>query len=158
MIAKLIGAVLILSAAMVLAHRLAADARRRAAQTEAYLTLVRQIRRQIACYCRPVGEILRRLEPELLAACGVAEGAAGGFSAMLDGAALCLSQEGERVVRALGRELGRGNLDEQLTLCDAAAAELESMAAAARRRLPEQLRLIRCACLCGGFSVILLLL
>ncbi len=157
MILRLVGAVLILAAALVLAHSLAASARASVAQAEAYLALVRQIRRQIACYCRPVVEILRRLEPELLTACGLSAGT-DSLASMLDAAVLSLPREGERVVRGLGRELGRGDLAEQLALCDAAAAELESIAVAARCRLPEQLRLIRCACLCGGLAVILLLL
>lgn len=159
MTVKLIGAGLILAASLALAHCLAAAARAGVAQTEAYLDLLRRIRRQIACYSRPFGEICRRLEPELLAACGLGETAPGAsFSAMLDGAALCLPAEAERVVRSFAGELGQGYLAEQLALCDAAVAELDAIAASSCRRLPEQLRLIRCACLCGGLAVILLLL
>lgn len=159
MTAKLVGAGLILAASLALAHRLKAAARDGVAQTEAYLDLLRRIRRQIACYSRPFGEICRRLEPELLAACGFGEGAQGdSFAAMLDGAALCLPAEAERVVRGFAREFGQGYLAEQLALCDNAVAELDAIAEAARRRLPERLKLIRCACLCGGLAVILLLL
>ena len=159
MAAKLIGAGLILAAALALAHMLAAAERASLAQTEAYHTLLRRVRQQIACYSRPFGEICRRLESDLLAACGL-DGRSPGddLSALLDTAALCLPPDAERVVRAFAEELGRGYLAEQLAVCDTAVAELDSIAAAARRRLPEQLRLIRCACLCGGLAVILLLL
>lgn len=159
MTAKLIGAGMILAAALALARSLAGTERARLAQTEAYLTLLRFIRRQIACYGRSLGEICRRLEPALLAACGLGETPPGGdFSAMLDEAALCLPPDAERVVRGFAQEFGQGYLAEQLVLCDSTVAELDAIAAAARRRLPERLRLIRCACLCGGLAVILLLL
>lgn len=159
MIAELIGAGLILAAALALAHCLCAAERARFSQTEAYLTLFRQIRRQVACYSRSFGEIFRRIEPDLLAACGLdAAAPRDSFAAMLDEAALSLPPDAERTVREFAREFGQGYLAEQLALCDNAVDELDAISAAARRRLPERLRLIRCACLCGGLAVILLLL
>ena len=154
---KWLGAAWILLAALLLAHRLGSAERMRVAQAEAYLALLRHIRGQIACYSRSFGEICRRMEPSMLAACGL--GAPGdSLACMLREAELCLPPEAERVLRAFAAELGRSYKNEQLAICDSAMLELEAIVTAARQRLPQQLRLIRCACLCGALAVILLLI
>ncbi|MBQ3127234.1 MAG: hypothetical protein IJC15_09210 [Clostridia bacterium] len=156
--AKWIGAGLILTAALVLAHRLSAAERAGLRRTEAWLELVRQMRRQIACYSRPPGEILRRIDPTLAAACGLDAASGKGLAEMLERAEQGLLPDAVRVVREVALELGRGYLAEQISLLDAAIGELEEITASGRRRLPERIRLIRCACICGGLAVILLLL
>jgi len=149
------GALLLMAGCTALSVRLCRDARAGVVQTEAYAALVRLIRGQIACYSRPFGEISRRIPPPLRQACGLpVEG--GTLEAMLGAAKLQLPADAERIVRAFAAELGKSYKAEQLAVCDAAAAELDAIAAALRRHLPEKLRLIRCACICGGLAVIFL--
>lgn len=154
---SLAGSGLILLASLLLAHSLTAAEKASLVQTEAYLALLRLIRGQIACYSRPFAEICRRIAPQTLAACGL--GTAGdSLDGMLRQADLFLPAEAERIVREFAGELGRGYKTEQLAVCDAAIADLDAIAEAARRRLPEKLRLCRVCCVCGGLAVILLLI
>lgn len=151
------GAGLIFLAALTLACRLVTAERGCLRRTEAWLELVKQIRRQIACYSRSPAEILRRIDPVLTTACGLELTSDPWPTELAEAARLGLPPDAARAVRELTAELGRGYLAEQIALLDAAIADLERAAESARRRLPERIRLIRCACICGGLALILLL-
>ena len=79
--------------------------RARLARAKGYLALLRHIRRQIECYSLPVGDILARAEPRLLAACGWQGGAPPDFSALLSATAEGLGGEARGELSAFAERL-----------------------------------------------------
>lgn len=154
---RLVGAGMILAASLWLSHLLCARERERLRVCTAYLALLRQIGRQIVCFNRPFSEICRLLDADLREACRLPP-VGEDLAAMLEAAPPDLPPEAERIVFAFARELGRCYRDEQIAACDAAVAALEAETSAERRRLGERVRLIRCICLCGGLTAVILLI
>ena len=99
------------------------------AQIGGFLTLFRQLRRGIAYHRAPVGEILARVDPSVLAACA-GRGAppnADSLSSLAEGCVFY--DEGlEEIVRDAAQKLGRGYHDEQVAACDGYVARLEALA------------------------------
>ncbi len=153
---RLLGGGGILLAALLLSHALCTYSRACLVQTEAYLSLLRLIRGQIACYNRSFAEICHRMDANLFAACGFRERDSS-LSAMLGAADLRIEADAEHILVEFAGAFGHGYRTEQLAVCDGAIGALDAVAARLRQRLPEKLRLIRCCCFCGALALILLL-
>ncbi len=151
------GGLLLLGAAFLLIGGMTAGERRRVAQCRAYLTLLQRIRGQIACYQRPFAEIFRTLEPSLSTACGL-EGSGDTLAEMLDRADLCLPADARGILYRFAAELGQSYMAEQLAACDSAIAEMAAVCAGEEARMPDRIRLIRTAGVCGALALILIFL
>lgn len=101
--------------------------RARLARAKGYLALLRHIRRQIECYSLPVGDILARAEPRLLAACGWQGGRPPDFSALLSATAEGLGGEARGELSAFAERLGGGYRADQLRLCEEHIARLSAL-------------------------------
>lgn len=155
-VCKLIGGGLVLAGAFLLSHRLVLQERCKVRQCSAYLTLLRQIRAQIACYSRSFSAICQSIDAQLLRDCGL--GLPGdSFAVMLASAALTLPPDAETLLRHFAAELGKSYKEEQIVTCDETIAQLTEICRREEGALRERVRLIRAFCICGGLALILLL-
>ena len=120
---KWIGITAIFACGVFAGGCLAAFERRRVAQAEGFLSLLRLVRLQIDCFSMPVSRILSECDPELLVACGVTEPPRD-FRALLASAKLYLSEEMCRLLEDFAARLGASYREEQLRCCDYYLARL----------------------------------
>lgn len=118
----------------------AAFERRRLAQAEGFLSLLRMIRLQIDCFSMPLSRILAECDIEVLRACGVSAPPAD-FKTLLREAKLYLSEEICRLLTDFGGRLGGSYREEQLRCCDFYLARLAPYCDALRTELPKRERM-----------------
>jgi hypothetical protein len=102
---------------------LAAFHRRRLAQAEEFLALLRLIRLQIDCFSMPVSRILSECDREILLACGT-EGVPRDLKALLASVKLYLPEEMCRLLEDFSVRLGGSYREEELRCCDYYLARL----------------------------------
>lgn len=148
---KWIGGFLLLFCAECVGLSQIAAERARRSHTRGYLALLRHIRRQIECYSLPVGDILARAEPHLLAACGWQSGRPCNFSALLAATADGLGSEARDALSAFAERLGGGYRADQLRLCEEHIARLSALCErdAGESAKRERLWLLLPPALCG---------
>ena len=117
LIFRWIGAVAIFACGVLIGTGLAAFERRRVAQAEGFLLLLRYIRLQIDCFSMPVARILSECDRDLLLACGV-EHPPKDFKTLLGGTKLFLREDVCRLLEDFGACLGGSYREEQLRCCD----------------------------------------
>ena len=118
----------------------AAFERRRLAQAEGFLSLLRVIRLQIDCFSMPLSRILAECDIEVLRACGVSAPPAD-FKTLLREAKLYLSEEICRLLTDFGGRLGGSYREEQLRCCDFYLARLAPYCDTLRTELPKRERM-----------------
>ena len=111
--------------------------RRRYAQAEGFLTLLRTVRLDIDCFSMPVERILKQCDPHLLADCGVTRPPED-FAVLLREANLCLPREICRLLWDFSAQLGSSYREEQLRCCDYYLARLAPFCDKLRAELPKR--------------------
>lgn len=133
--------------------------RRRVAECEGLLALLRHIRAAVSSYGLPKGEIYRSFSSEVLEDCGFLsllreKGLAAALAAEL------LIMKGERLRPLIAFASGEGMrlTAEELTACERAEGEVERLLQTMKEHLPERLRLSRTLVLTVGMMVAILLI
>jgi hypothetical protein len=128
-------------------------------QTSEFLSLMQRIRREIACYARPLSEICRAADlPELQKA--------GFFDALESGdphaafrrASLCLPADAFALLDGFFAGAGAPKKEEELAACDRVIAELDGIVAREKREVAARLRLRSTLILTGGLLFLLLVI
>lgn len=127
-------------------------------QVEGFLTLIRQARLQVECFCMPVSQILSRCEPDLLRRCGY-----GGNDAPEDFAALWRNSRihdpaTARILWDFGNAFGRGYREEQTKSCEYCLSLLEERRQVLSEQLPIQRKLYSTLCVSGALALMILFL
>ena len=123
LIFKCLGAFAILFCGALAGMCFAAFERKKLAQAEGFLSLLRFIRVQIECFSMPVGEILSACDRNVLLACGT-ERVPKDLAELLSQGKLYLSEEVCHLLTALSKRLGTGYREEQLRCIDYYIARL----------------------------------
>ena len=131
---KWLGAVSIFACGIFVGGCLSAFHRRRLAQAEGFLALLRLIRLQIDCFSMPVSRILAECDREILVACGT-EAVPGDFKALLQSVHLYLPEEMCRLLEDFSARLGGSYREEELRCCDYYLARLTPSCDALRTEL-----------------------
>ncbi|MBQ9802266.1 MAG: hypothetical protein IJW51_04270 [Clostridia bacterium] len=135
----------------------AAFERRRVAQAEGFLALLRLIRLQIDCFSMPVGHILAACDKEVLSACG-ATAVPADLGTMLATTRLYLSEDICRLLREFASRLGGSYREEELRCCDYYLARLAPYCDVLRADLARRERMALLLPPALSVAVILLLL
>ncbi|MFA5561730.1 MAG: stage III sporulation protein AB [Eubacteriales bacterium] len=161
MLLKSFGVIVLLGMTLYLCISFSVFERRRMAQSEGFLLLVRHIKAQIACFRLPLGEIFHTFAHAELERCGFLPTLREGrdFAAALQAAApaIWLSAEESGLLRAFAGELGRSYREEQVACCEYYAGELEQAYAQRRRDHPTRAKLYRSLFVTGALMLIIIL-
>lgn len=156
---KLLGGATVLVFAYFLRQTLCDGRREVTAQIEGYLALFGTLRRGIAYYRAPIGDLLARCEPSVLEACaGLGEAVrADSLSALVE-----QSDFGSEALRSIvtdaAQQLGRGYHDEQLAACDKYLAALGTLLETHKKRETERSQVVGTLIYTAAVGGILLLL
>lgn len=118
---------------------LSAFHRRRLAQAEGFLALLRLIRLQIDCFSMPVSRILSECDREILLSCGTTE-VPRDFKGLLDSVRLYLPEEMCRLLEDFSARLGGSYREEALRSCEYYVARLTPCCDALRAELKSRER------------------
>lgn len=155
---KLFGAgILLLSGAGISA--LICEKRGRAlGEIQSFMALFRHLRREIECYRRTIPMAIASLPEETVMGClGEKRVVQGDLAAFIEACPMCARGLSE-IVHGAVRELGKGNLSEQLHILDGATSKLMVLYEKEEKRVRQEQGTARVACMGGvAFAVILLL-
>lgn len=137
------------------AYLLNSAARRGLTGTEGLISLIRYLRSEIECFSMPLPRALARCPRQILEACGYS-----GASAP-ESIRQILPYVSDSVTRAqMSRfcdEIGKGYLDEQLSLCDYYIEVLEERRRELATQLPPRRKVNSVLCLSGALAIVILL-
>lgn len=156
---KLLGSGTILAVSLYISSQITLLAQRRLRQAESFLSLLRYIKAQVACYKTPVAEIYQSFHNRTLEECGFIEALR---SSGLEGA-LCacegdlyIDQAEMELLHAFGNELGRGFQEEQLNSCDYHIGALEELYAKQKDELPKKCKIYKALIFTVGIMIIII--
>lgn len=161
MAGKLIGSVVLLGMAFLLAFRGGSAFRERILQLEGFILLLRHIREEIAVFRTPTQEILSGFyEPALERAGFLPAARSAGMAAALSAARDRLYLEGEELsaLTEFSAGFGRGFVEEELARCDLCLLRLGEALASRREALPRVAKLYRTLLFGGAATIIIVLL
>ncbi len=156
LIFKCFGACAILFCGVLAGRCFAAFERKRLAQAEGFLALLREIRVRIECFSMPITQILSECDRSVLLACGT-ERTPKDLAALLSDVRLYLSEEICRLLTALSKKLGTGYREEQLRCIDYYVARLSPYCDTLRGELQkrERMALVLPIALCAALILLL---
>lgn len=127
-------------------------------QSEALARLLEFLRLQVECFALPVGEILSRVDRELLFGCGWRREEPPRSLSELFGAASSLDKESRRILGELALSFGKGYREEQVRLCDGAERQLRAHTERLRQSLEGKKRVNLTLCVAGATAFVILLM
>ena len=135
-------------------------ASRALSETEEFLTLLRRIKREIACFARPLPEICRTADLPALRAAGFFDAFEGGdllsaYRRTLP--ALSLSPEAARLLDGFFSGAGAPLKSEELAACECAISELSELLEHEKNERTVKVRLRSTLILTGGLLFLLLI-
>ena len=154
---KWMGATAIFACGVFVGGCLAAFYRRRLAQAEGFLALLRLIRLQIDCFSMPVSRILSECDREILLACGT-EGVPRDLKGLLASVKLYLPEEMCRLLEDFSARLGGSYREEELRALGYYIARLTPYCDQLRLELAKRQRLAWLLPLALSAALVLLLL
>ncbi len=148
------GALVMLGGAMtsLILNRAASD---KLSRLDALLSLLSYIRSQIDLFCLPIGEILKRADPELLLRCGAPE-SANGFGELISELEPRPDDEVMKLLAAFESTLGELYREEQLKSLDYYISELSALRDRLSGELGKRRRLNRTLCLSAAAAIVIL--
>lgn len=161
MLIKMLGATLIGACFFSICRAYLEKEKRKTAEGEGFLRLLRFIRAEIASFGTPTDEIFSRFSCEALSASGfLGRLREEGFSAALSHTRphLSLSEEVYTLLSAFGEELGKRYLSEELSRLDYYIGALDELLEGAKKEAPKRARLCRSLLFCAAGMVIIFLL
>ncbi len=157
---KLLGCVLLAVCGWGVGTYLGVRDKRRITHGEALVDMVRFIRAQIASFCRPKTELYRLYEDPRLHDTGFSDILAteGEMEAALAALGRTVDREMVTWMTAFDREIGRGDADAAIAVCDYYTARMEVHLAARQAAHPSRARVWRTVTTAGALLTALLLL
>ncbi|MBR2354147.1 MAG: hypothetical protein IKA76_06590 [Clostridia bacterium] len=126
-------------------------------QIDAYVRLLRTVKREISCFALPIEEILLRTDPSILTGCGWIGEPPRSFSELLSRTPP-KDSEGKRLLLAFSSEFGRGYREEQEALLDYYLSFLEAREDELRERVAGKKRVNLTLCSAGAAALVILFL
>lgn len=155
---KIIGALILMVSALVIARELSLRVDGAVSYASALRSLLEQTKNMIDCYSLPASEILRRVDKNIFADCGYKGGSLPqSFSELLGGMS---ADDGEafEIFSAFAREFGKSYRTDEASRC---ALYLEKMRSREQKLIKESAkrkRVIFTVSLCSALAVIILII
>lgn len=153
---KLIGVLLLLSAALFGVFYFHAIERRRLRVLEAWIELIGLIREQIDCFLTPLCDILRLADRQLLSTLS-SKASPSDLSELLSASAPFLDPDSKRHLSSLVRTLGSGYREDQIRACDYYLSQLRNRREELGGQMPARLKTGGALILCAAIGIALLL-
>lgn len=155
---RLAGVLMLACSGLTVSQRLNRRAAAALAQVEGFMKLIRTVRGQIACFSRPIGEILGTCESEVLLACGYLEGRPPRDLCELVAHSHAYDLPTMHAVSDFVREFGHGYRADEVRVCDYALSLLEERRALLARELPQRKKQNIALSVCVSLALAVLLL
>ena len=155
---KLLGAAILFGSGVGVSALVCEKKGRVLLEIQSFTLLFRHLRREIECYRRTIPMALTSLPEETVMGClGAKRAVKGDLVAFIDDCPMQARGLGE-IVSSAARELGKGNLAEQLRILDGAVSSLERLYQNEEKSVRQEQGTARAACLgLTAFAVILLI-
>lgn len=129
-------------------------------QTDAFVSLLRYIKKQIECFSAPISTIIAQCDPKLLEECGInVKGKKEVFlSHLVQECVFYIDPEAIDVIKKFAHEFGKSYRDDQLKSCDYYISELTKYREKIVGELPKARKMRFAICFCISASIILLFL
>lgn len=118
MILKLFGSLLLALAGGMLSFSFCRFEKKKLSVLDSYISLLFYIKGQIDCYSKPISDILKSADREMIEGCGCRLPDPTSLDMMLDEGKIYLERESMRLLSCFSREFGSTYKDEQLRRCD----------------------------------------
>ena len=106
---------------------------------DGFISLILYIKGQVACYARPIGDILSELPPEILRDCNCPLGAKS-IEEMIEESRIYLDRDTLRLLVAFSNEFGSIFREEQAKRCDHCVISLRDRRECAAERVGGEIR------------------
>ena len=157
MMLKLFGMASIILSSVAASRTLIEQERKRVAQIDSFMAIIRYIRDQIDCYSAPIGRIFAECPRHFFDGLGGYQGEIS-FGQLLERHEFTVDGEGKRILFEFSDSLGKNYRDRQIRLCDSAIVALEGYRKTKERDLSVKKKAITVLCLAlGGITVIALI-
>lgn len=129
-------------------------------QTDAFVTLLRYIKKQIECFSAPISTIIGQCDSKLLEECGIyLKGKKEMFfSQLLQNCTFYIDAEAIDIIKKFANEFGKSYREDQLKSCDYYISELIKYREKTVGELPKERKMRFAICFCISSSIILLFL
>ncbi len=157
---KFLGMALILFAAVVFTNEKNRTREERLLVLENIFRLAEQMKIEIGCYLRPIGEIVSSFSSPTLSRLGFISdfSALGAYGAYLKlEKRLSLKEEEKKLLGAFFSRLGKGYAEDEIKLIESFSAELSLILKNERERLPKEKKLSATLSCAGALALIILL-
>ncbi len=155
---RIAGVLVLACSGFAAAHELNRRSTAALKQTEGLMRLLRTVRGQIACFARPIPEILRACEPSVLAACGYTKQESPPDLFALLSHSTVYDAPSVGIVWHFAEEFGRGYREDEVRACDYALSLLEERRTSLCADLPIRKKRNTALCVCAALALALLLL
>ena len=153
----IVGAIVILCCAVIVAKRTNLSGEAVIEQYSSYARLVAFTRLQIECFALPCEEIIARCDPSIISGCGYAlDHTPKNFRELVNGS-LIADAELSRLAKGFSMEFGRGYRSDELKLCDEFLFDLRDKERKLRDELQKKKKVTSTLCISLALSAIILL-
>lgn len=118
MTVKFIGSLLVVLAGGVLSFSFCRFEKKKLSVLDSYISLLFYIKGQIDCYSKPISDILKSADREIIEGCGCRFSDSMNLDDMLEEGKIYLERESMRLLSCFSKEFGSTYKDEQLRRCD----------------------------------------
>ena len=155
---KIIGILVILFSAVMIARRLLDEVDVSLKGVIALRSILEHTKNMIECYSLPAGEILRRLDGSLFVDCGYSDGAfPKDFSELAEGAEIADGESAELIL-AFAKDFGKSYRADELARCSLYIEKLRSREQKLYKEASKKKKIILTVTLCTALAVIILLI
>lgn len=161
---KIIGSTSIFLSAMIFSIQSQQFEKAKIKQAEAFITLIKFIKKQIDCFCLPIYEIISKADHTVLKNCGFKYfdiknmPLDSSFEWILNNCGFYIDSEAIELIKKFSSELGKSYREDQLKSCNYYASELIEYKNRLISDLPQKRKLRTALCICSSLSFILLMI
>ena len=161
---KLLGSTSILLSASIFYFETRKYEKEKLKQTDAFISLLRYIKKQIDCFSAPISVIMAQCNKKLLEDCGIDTKSINDlsyndfFARIIENCDFYIDNEAIEILQKFGHEFGKTYRDEQLRSCDYYISELVKYREKIALEIPKERKMRFAVMFCASASLILLLI
>ncbi len=153
---QIIGALLILCSSLAIAGKMIADMEIALERTCALRTVLEHVKNMIECYSLPIGQILCRVDPSVLNACGYREKKPPCDLAELIEKSEISDGETFDIFSAFAKDFGKGYRQDELLRCGAFLDRMRAREQKMYKELAKKKKVILTIAVCSALAVLIL--